>query len=66
MDGPQSEGFLRLAQALSQAHIRYFNLYGVEPHGTIQQLMSMLMMCPESKEYVRLYEKHRTETLNKT
>jgi len=54
-------GMLRLANALSRAHIKYFHLFGVEPHGTIPQLMAMLEMCPEAKEYVRLYEKQREE-----
>ena len=59
----QDEGMLRLAQSLSRAHIKYFHLFGVEPHGTIEQLMAMLAMCPEAKEYIRLYEKQRTEML---
>ena len=52
-------GMFRLSQALSRAHAKYFHLFGVEPHGTVQQLMAMLEMCPEAKEYVRLYEKQR-------
>ena len=60
---PVDEGMLRLAQSLSRAHIKYFQLFGVEPHGTIKQLMAMLEMCPEAKEYIRLYEKQRTEML---
>lgn len=55
-------GMLRLAEALSRAHIKYFHLFGVEPHGTVKQLMAMLEMCPEAKEYIRIYEKQR-ETL---
>ena len=58
---PADEGMLRLAQALSRAHVKYFQLFGVEPHGTIQQLMAMLVMCPEAKEYIRLYEKQRRQ-----
>jgi hypothetical protein len=60
---PTDEGMLRLAGALNRAYIKYFHLFGVEPHGTIQQLMAMLELCPEAKEYIRLYEKQRTETL---
>ena len=60
---PVDEGMLRMAQALSRAHIKYFHLFGVEPHGTVQQLMAMLALCPEAKEYIRLYEKQRTEML---
>ena len=56
-------GMLRLAEALSRAHVKYFNLFGVEPHGTLKQLMAMLEMCPEAKEYIRLYEKQRDEML---
>ena len=57
------DGMLRLAEALSRAHIKYFNLFEVEPHGTVRQLMAMLELCPEAKEYVRLYEKQREEIL---
>lgn len=60
---PVDEGMLRLAQALSRAHVKYFQLFGIEPHGTVQQLMAMLVMCPEAKEYIRLYEKQRMEML---
>ena len=58
-----SPGMLRLAQALSRAHVKYFHLFGVEAHGTVQQLMAVLEMCPEAKEYIRLYEDKREESL---
>jgi hypothetical protein len=58
----RDEGLQRLAEALSKAYIKYFHLFGVGPHGTVRQMMAMLEMCPEAKEYIRLYEKQRNET----
>lgn len=59
------DGMLRLAEALSRAHAKYFHLFGVDAHGTVQQLMAVLEMCPEAKEYVRLYEKQREEMMTR-
>ena len=56
-------GMLRLASALSRAHVKYRHLFGVDPHGTIRQLMAMLELCPEAKSYVELYEKNRERML---
>jgi hypothetical protein len=53
----------RLAEALSRAHVKYFHLFGVEPHGTIKQLLAMLELCPEAKSYIRLYEENRDRML---
>jgi hypothetical protein len=58
-----NDGLTRLAEVLSRAHIKYFQLFGVEPHGTVHQLAAMLEMCPEAKEYIRLYEKQREQIL---
>lgn len=60
---PSDDGMLRLAEVLSHAYLKYFQLFGVEPHGTIPQLMALLELCPEAKEYIRLYEKRRTDAL---
>ena len=58
---PVDEGSTRLAAALSRAHVKYVHLFGEEPHGTAKQFLAMLALCPEAKEYVRLYEKQREE-----
>jgi hypothetical protein len=57
------EGLKRLAEVLGRAHVRYRNVFGVEPHGTLQQMAAMLEMCPEAKEYIRLYEDARNKAL---
>ena len=55
----KNDGLLRLAEALSKAHIKYFQLFGVEPHGTVNQMAAMLELCPQAKEYIRLFEEQR-------
>ena len=60
---PIDDGMRRLAEALSRAHVKYFHLFGVEPHGTIKQLLAMLELCPEAKSYIRLYEENRDRML---
>jgi len=57
------DGLRRFAEALSRAYVKYFWLFGHEPHGTIQQMMAMLELCPEAIEYVQLYDQSRERSL---
>lgn len=58
-----NDGLLRMAWALSKASDKYFELFGVRPYGTVQQIAAMLELCPEAKTYISLYEKNRERSL---
>jgi hypothetical protein len=56
-----SEPVVRLAESLSKAWVKYREFFGEEPHGTVKQLAAMIELCPEVKEYIRLFEKQRED-----
>jgi hypothetical protein len=57
------DGLIRLAEALNRAWSKYSEIFGTAPHGTVKQLAAMLELCPEAKEYIRLYERQRNDML---
>ena len=48
-----------MAAYMGNAHSKYKEAFGTEPHGTVKQYEALIELCPQLREAIRLWDEQR-------
>lgn len=48
-----------MAAYIGNAHAKYRELFGEEPHGTVKQCAALIELCPQLRAAIRLWDEQR-------
>lgn len=55
-----SDTIVTMAAYISNAHAKYREVFGEEPHGTVKQYAALIELCPQLRSAIRLWDEQRT------
>ena len=56
-----SDAITTMAAYMGNAHAKYRDAFGTEPHGTVKQYAALIELCPQLKEAIRLWDEQRVQ-----